>query len=140
MNYNFMQGVFKVILSALLVSVVSLFLKFEIAEAAPDVNVYAELPRTSSVRVSPDGRYVAMLSPYKGSKGIFIYDLMNPDAKTKVIPSPKNSIVKSVIWGSNRHVLMQGQSRHFYGGGNGKFRDQEDNWFIYYPMMIIMCS
>ena len=89
----------------------------DIAQAAQPVDVYAQLARTSSVRVSPDGRYVAMLSPYQGSKGVFIYDLDNANAKPKVIPTPKGSIVKAVRWASNKHVIMQGQSRHFYPYG-----------------------
>lgn len=95
--------------------------RLNVAAAAKPVDIYAQLPRTASVQVSPDGRYLAMLSPYKGSKGVFIYNLADPSAKVSVIPTPKNSIVKGVTWGSNKHVIMQGQSRHFYGGG-GKLR------------------
>ena len=87
------------------------------AIAAQPVDVYAQLARTASVRISPDGRYVAMLSPYKGGKGIFVYDLVDTNAAPKVIPTPRNSIVKSVVWGSDKHILMQGQSRHFYPQG-----------------------
>lgn len=87
------------------------------AIAAKPVDIYAQLPRTASVRISPNGRYVAMLSPYKGGKGIFVYDLVDTGAAPKVIPTPRSSIVKSVVWGSDKHILMQGQSRHFYPYG-----------------------
>lgn len=82
------------------------------------INIYAELERTGAVRISPNGRYAAMLSPYKGSKGIFIYDLSDPNAQAKVIPPPKNAIAKSITWASDTHLMTQAQSRHFYPYGN----------------------
>ena len=92
-------------------------LKTDIAHASQPIEVYSELARTASVRVSPNGRYIAMLSPYKNGKGVFIYDLINPDAGAKVIQTPRSSIVKFISWGSNKHIVMQGQSRHFYPYG-----------------------
>lgn len=89
----------------------------DFASATPPLDVYAQLARTASVRISPNGRYVAMLSPYKGGKGVFVYDLVDANAAPKVIPTPRSSIVKSVTWGSDKHILMQGQSRHFYPYG-----------------------
>jgi len=106
-----------VILSIFSVSALGHLSSTDIAAAAQPVDVYAQLARTASVRVSPDGKYVAMLSPYKGGKAIFVYDLVDSSAQPKVIPAPRSSIVKSVSWGSNRHILMQGQSRHFYPQG-----------------------
>jgi len=82
-----------------------------------NIGVYAELARTGSVRISPNGRYAAMLSPYKGSKGTFIYDLNDPSAPPTVIPPPKNGIAKSIRFASDKHLLTNVQSRHFYPYG-----------------------
>ena len=117
MKIIFFRTAATVALSIFAISTIGQIKSTDIAAAAQPVDVYAQLARTSSVRVSPDGQYVAMLSPYKGSKAIFVYDLANANAKPKVIPTPRNSIVKSVLWGSNKHVLLQGQSRHFYPQG-----------------------
>jgi|GEM_PF-888668 len=76
------------------------------AEAAQPLEVYAELPKTASVRVSPDGKRLAMLSPYKGSKAIFVYDLLNLGAKVKVIPTPKDARVKAISWGGPENVIF----------------------------------
>lgn len=85
----------------------------------PDLEIYAELPRTWSVRVSPGGERLAMLGPYKKHRGIFIYDLNAPNAKPKVIPTPKGSIVKTISWGSDDHILYLAT---FNRAGQGKMR------------------
>ena len=100
MKIIFFRTAATVALSIFAISTIGQIKSTDIAAAAQPVDVYAQLARTSSVRVSPDGQYVAMLSPYKGSKAIFVYDLANANAKPKVIPTPRNSIVKSVLWGS----------------------------------------
>ena len=117
MKNTLLRAVATVALSFSVLSAIGQIKSTDTALAAPAVDVYAQLARTASVRVSPDGRYVAMLSPYKGSKGVFIYDLVDANAPPKVIPTPRSSIVKAVSWGSNKHILMQGQSRHFYPYG-----------------------
>lgn len=90
-----------------------------IAHAEQPIHVYSELARTASVRISPNGNKVAMLSPYKGAKGIFIYDLNNPNSKTKVLPTPEGAIVKTISWGSNDHITMLAT---FNRRGQGKMR------------------
>lgn len=94
--------------SALLISGVALMplAVAPVASAEAPLEVYAELARTASVRISPDGKRVAMLSPYKGEKKVFIYNLGDPTAKTIVIPTPKNSLIKNVFWASDSHVVM----------------------------------
>ncbi len=79
------------------------------AYATEDIDVYAQLPRTSGVSVSPDGQRVAILRPHKGSKAIFIYNLEKPQAKVKVIPTPQDSIVKTVFWGGNKNIVLRAQ-------------------------------
>lgn len=89
------------------------------AYAAPNIDVYAQLPRTASVRISPDGKHIAMLAPYGGDKAVFVYNLENPDAKTIVMLPPKDSIVKSVSWASNQHIVTYARIR---GKGVGKMK------------------
>jgi len=85
----------------------------------PNIDIYAQLPRTQSVRVSPDGKHIAMLAPFAGDKAVFVYDLTNPDAKTVVVTPPEDSIVKAIDWASNKHVIMLARVR---GHGEGKMK------------------
>ncbi|MEE9347247.1 MAG: prolyl oligopeptidase family serine peptidase [Robiginitomaculum sp.] len=100
----------KSILKSALLGTACAMASFSIAPATANaevpLEVYAELARTASVRVSPDGKHVAMISPHNGAKKIFIYDLIDPNAKTIVIPTPKNSIIKYIDWASSDHVVM----------------------------------
>ncbi len=92
----------------------------QIASATePNIDIYAQLPRTASVRVSPDGKYIAMLAPYRGDKAIFVYNLNKPDANIVIVTPPENSIVKAISWASNKHVVMLARIR---GKGVGKMK------------------
>ncbi|MDB2437588.1 S9 family peptidase [Hellea sp.] len=120
------MSVMKTIRAASLISL-STFLSFslggfnlsDIAFAKPNIDIYAQLPRTASVRISPDGKYVAMLAPYQANKAIFVYNLENPDANTIIIPTPDDSIVKAIDWASDKHVIMLARIR---GKGEGKMK------------------
>jgi len=89
------------------------------AFATPNIDIYAQLPRTQSVRVSPDGNHIAMLAPYRGTKAVFVFNLHNPNANTIIIPTPDKSIVKGVRWASNKHVVILARLR---GKGQGKMK------------------
>jgi len=89
------------------------------AHASPNIDVYAQLPRTASVRVSPDGKHIAMLAPYRGDKAVFVYNLDNPNANTIIMLPPKDSIVKAVDWASNKHIITLARIR---GKGEGKMK------------------
>ena len=89
------------------------------AHAAPNIDIYAQLPRTASVRISPDGKRIAMLAPYGADKAVFVYDLENPDAKTVIMLPPENSILKTVSWASNKHIVTYARIR---GKGLGKMK------------------
>ncbi|MEP3654405.1 MAG: prolyl oligopeptidase family serine peptidase [Litorimonas sp.] len=71
------------------------------------------------MRISPDGKRIAMLAPYAGDKAIFVYNLENPDAKTVIMLPPKNSIMKTVDWASNKHIVSYARVR---GKGLGKMK------------------
>ena len=88
--------------------------------AADPIEVYAELPQTSSVRVSPSGRYVVMLKPYKGYVGAFLYDLQNPKGGPTVLPAPEGALLKTVFWGNDSNIITRAQFRE--EGGRGKMR------------------
>ena len=104
---------------SLIVVFVLLTLGVRSAAAAPNIDIYAQLPRTQSVRVSPDGIHIAMLAPFRGTKAVFVYDLQDPNANTIIIPTPDKSIVKAVTWASNKHVIMLARIR---GKGVGKMK------------------
>ena len=101
------------------------------AHAAPNIDVYAQLPRTASVRISPDGKRIAMIAPYAGDKAIFVYNLENPDAKTIIMLPPKNSIMKTISWASNKHIVSLARIR---GKGLGKMKSYStlySRWISY---------
>ena len=87
--------------------------------AEKPLEVYAELARTASVSVSPDGKRLAFLSPYKGGKGIFIYPL--DGSKPKVLPNPEGARLKGIGWASNNHLVFVAQFNRRGGGKMRKF-------------------
>ncbi len=87
--------------------------------AEKPLEVYAELARTASVSVSPDGKRLAFLSPYKGGKGIFIYPL--DGSKPKVLPNPEGARLKGIGWGSNDHLIFIAQFNRRGGGKMTKY-------------------
>lgn len=101
------------------------------AHAAPNVDIYAQLPRTASVRISPNGQYVAMLAPYRGDKAVFVYDLHDPDAKTVIMLAPQNSILKAVAWASDKHVVTFARIRGKGEGKMKKFSTLYSRWVSY---------
>jgi len=117
--FNKLRSASVISLSVFLSFTLGGFTQADIASAEPNIDIYAQLPRTASVRVSPNGKYVAMLAPYQASKAVFIYDLSNPDANTIVIPTPDDSIVKAIDWASDKHVIMLARIR---GKGEGKMK------------------
>ncbi len=105
--------------AAISISGLGLTTQSDVAQASPPIDVYAQLPRSASVRISPDGKHVAMLAPFQASKAVFVYNLENPEANTIIIPTPDNSIVKTIDWASNKHVIMLARLR---GKGQGKMK------------------
>ncbi|PHR93149.1 MAG: hypothetical protein COA69_04150 [Robiginitomaculum sp.] len=96
--------------------------------AAPNIDIYAQLPRTASVRVSPDGKYIAMLAPYRGDKAVFVYNLQNPSANTVIITPPKDSIVKAIDWASSKHVIMVARIRDKGAGKMKRYSTLYSRW------------
>ena len=90
-----------------------------IASAAPNVDIYAQLPRTASVRISPDGKYIAMLAPHNGENAVFVYNLEDPNANTIILLAPKKSLLKAVDWASDKHIVTFARMR---GKGQGKMK------------------
>lgn len=96
--------------------------------AAPNIDIYAQLPRTASVRVSPDGKYIAMLAPYRGDKAVFVYNLQDPNANTVIITPPKDSIVKAIDWASDKHVIMIARIRDRGAGKMKRYSTLYSRW------------
>ncbi len=88
-------------------------------QAAPNVDIYAQLPRTASVRISPDGKYIAMLAPHYDDKAVFVYNLEDPNANTIILLGPEDSILKAVDWASDKHIVTFARIR---GKGQGKMK------------------
>ena len=89
--------------------------------AAPKIEVYAQLPRTSQVRVSPNGQRVAMVEPRENEKSVYVYDLKDP-SKVIVLPTPEGALLKDIRWGSDKHVIIRAQFRRVNSRGrSGRF-------------------
>lgn len=92
-----------------------------VAHAEVPMDVYTELERTSSVRVSPNGKRVAIIAPYNDGQAVFVYDLSNPD-DVKVLPPPNEALLNGISWGSDKHVIMFTQFRRVDSKGrSGRF-------------------
>jgi dipeptidyl aminopeptidase/acylaminoacyl peptidase len=76
-------------------------------QAAPlPILSFAQLPRTISMSISPDGTRTATLSSVNGRKGIIIRSLVDPNAKPITIGAPGESMeLRWVKWANNEYLL-----------------------------------
>ncbi len=81
-------------------------LQFQPVVAAPDASLFAVLPRTATVELSPNGRYVAAKTFLNGQYMLVIYDLDNEGAVKPVIASPKDMEVSWLRWKSDDRLLV----------------------------------
>jgi len=80
--------------------------QFQIVVAAPDASLFAALPQTAGLEISPNGRYVAAKTFINGQYMLVIYDL-DSEGKTKpVIASPKDMEVGWLHWKSDDRLLV----------------------------------
>lgn len=74
------------------------------ASPAPaDVDVYAALPGAASARLSPNGRYLALIAPVKGRNALVVWDLSSKD-KARVI-STGGAEPRWFAWKSDERLL-----------------------------------
>ncbi len=89
-----------------LLSSLLLPLHFQTVVAAPEASLFAALPHTAAVEISPNGRYVAAKTYINGQYMLVIYDL-DSEGKTKpVIASPKDLEVNWLRWKSDDRLLV----------------------------------
>jgi dipeptidyl aminopeptidase/acylaminoacyl peptidase len=75
-------------------------------QAAPvPVEAFARLPTLSQPAVSPDGKYIAVIRPYKGTPIALIYDLSGSGEKPTFIPYT-NGFIVGVQWANNDRLLI----------------------------------
>ncbi len=74
--------------------------------AAPDVSLFASLPETADVEISPGGRYVAAKTFLNGQYMLVIYDLDNLGKAQPVVASPKDMYVNWMHWKSDDRLLV----------------------------------
>ena len=77
-----------------------------VARAAPDVSLFAALPETADVEISPSGRYVAAKTFIRGQYMLVIYDLDNVGKAQPVVASPKDMHVNWLHWKSDDRLLV----------------------------------
>ena len=89
--------------------------------ATPKLETYAQLPRTSQVRVSPNGQKLAIVEPREDGKAVFVYDLKDP-SNVVILPTPEGALLKDIRWGSDKHVVFRAQFRRVNSQGrSGRF-------------------
>ncbi len=83
-----------------------LALHWQASTAAPDASLFAALPQTAGVEISPNGRYVAAKTFLNGQYMLVIYDLDNLGTVKPYIANPKEFEVNWVHWKSNERLLI----------------------------------
>ncbi|MDE2111914.1 MAG: S9 family peptidase [Alphaproteobacteria bacterium] len=76
------------------------------AQARPSAEVFGELPFVSTVRLSPDGKHIAMLQPMQGRMVAVIFQT-HPEAGAKpVYISGGDLILADLQWVSNSRLVL----------------------------------
>lgn len=71
----------------------------------PPIEAFAQLPELSQPALSPDGKHMAVIRPYKGRPVVAIYDLEHTDHLPYVIPYD-NGLISAVRWARNDRLLV----------------------------------
>ncbi len=80
-------------------------LGISLADPLP-IRSFAQLPRTLSMAISPDGSRTATLSSVNGRKGIVVTSLINPTETPLIIAAPGESMeLRWVEWANNEYLL-----------------------------------
>lgn len=93
------------------------------AQTRPPIDAFGNLPASSAPRLSPDGKHIAMLEPYKGNMIAAILET-HADANSKpVFISGGDGILSGVVWAKNdRLILISRQSM------NTRYYDRATTW------------
>lgn len=71
----------------------------------PPIEAFAQLPELSQPALSPDGKHMAVIRPYKGRPVAVIYDLEHIEHLPSVIPYDKG-FISAVQWARNNRLLV----------------------------------
>lgn len=66
---------------------------------------FAALPSMQHMQLSPDGEYIAYITPYKGRKHAFIHP-KNDQSQIRIIPPIKDADIGSIDWINNDRFLV----------------------------------
>ena len=70
----------------------------------PPPEAFGELPKAELARLSPDGKYLAVIEPIDGRDKIVFLDLTKPDVKPYVL-GMQGALASNVIWKSNTRAI-----------------------------------
>lgn len=93
-------------------------------DAAPSVTAYGKLPALSQLSLSPDGKHLASVRPYKGEKILVVQNLEGkglPPVLIQTIRDPKsNDEIVAYFWVSNERIIIFIQGLKLVGKGSVK--------------------
>ncbi len=70
------------------------------------IEIFAQLPTTSQMRISPDGRRLAWLQAHEGRRRLLIATLEPKGKGTIAIPPPDDMDMVWIEWANNDYLLM----------------------------------
>ena len=76
------------------------------AQTRPPAEAFGQLPVISQPQLSPDGKHLAAVKPYKGRPAAYIFELGAPDAKPVIIPYA-DGLIDGVTWKNNNRLLIK---------------------------------
>jgi dipeptidyl aminopeptidase/acylaminoacyl peptidase len=77
-----------------------------LAQAQAPVEAFGNLPLVSAPKLSPDGKHIAMLQPYKGRMvAVILQTHPEPDAKPVLISSG-DLVLADVVWAKNDRIIL----------------------------------
>ena len=91
--------------AALVALAISLLVTGPAAAEVPSLDAFGALPQAEFARLSPDGRYLAVVKPMDGREKAAIYDLAGTNAKPQII-GMQDAMVSNVFWKSNTVAIV----------------------------------
>lgn len=76
------------------------------AQSQPPVEAFGSLPLVSMPRLSPDGKHIAMLQPYRGKMIAVIIDPNAAPGTNPALISGGDAILANIIWANNDRIIL----------------------------------
>lgn len=101
------------LLATAFAAVVFLVPSFGQAATQPPVEAFGSLPFVSDPKLSPDGKYIAVLQPYKGLNAAVVFKAHPEASDTPVVmPGSGEVLIDGLVWAKNdRLVLITTQNK-----------------------------